>query len=205
MLFAKSKTKKTIKTIALRDRPKWNDSHFGSIQHLLNYLGIEFHPSSRMKEETFWDSNRFILKEIYREFIYESKLKIRELHPDKGGDGHEFGEFIKAIKKYKWKFAQELHISPGEELPAAPTVLFVPRGASKWKTKNGFYQSKRVFEAIELMRKGLSNCQIRRELKMGKDTVIKIRKLLPEKDIKCPCGSPSQHPGPCKYRMKHAA
>src|SRR5882724_4622158 len=59
-----------------------------------------------IKGQTFWQANEAELEYIYYDFCKASRNVLVELHPDRGGDGHEFGEFAKLIgnvKKSFWK------------------------------------------------------------------------------------------------------
>lgn len=73
----------------------------GSISSVFKALGIPFKSSG-----SFWLSNEAELEYLYHDFCTESRKVLSSLHPDRGGDGHEFGEFAKivaAVKKAFWR------------------------------------------------------------------------------------------------------
>jgi hypothetical protein len=54
--------------------------------------------------------------------IYEARMKLRELHPDTGGDATDFHDFIQALSRAKRTFARNME---PEIEPIAPTVTIV--------------------------------------------------------------------------------
>lgn len=75
----------------------------GSIPNVLKALGISFKSTTG---RSFWLANEAELEYLYHDFCEESRKALKSLHPDRGGDGYEFGEFAKVvaqIKKTFWK------------------------------------------------------------------------------------------------------
>jgi hypothetical protein len=160
-------------------------------------LGIEFR---KVAGQSFWDSNRFILPDLYRQMLDESRDKLRELHPDTGGDGKEFDDFIQSLSQAKKAFARQLNIEFGKKLPPNEASLtIVPR---RGQNQFGFYRTDKVFRAIEMMRGGKADREIQRLLGMHFNTTKKIKRIVNGVINGCECGKPRGHKGWCRIMMK---
>jgi hypothetical protein len=141
---------------------------------LLESLGIEF---KYIKGKSFWEANLDRLEYIYDDFCKRSRSVLVELHPDKGGDGHEFGKFAKLIaqvKKLFWKkgigkdmtffraLEKQEYAEKQKEIPnelkknfVRPKRAFKPKVVLKDESKIKFKATKGIFSASH--RQALSN------------------------------------------------
>ncbi len=71
---------------------------------VMDVLGISV---KQIKGKNFWYANEHELPGIYSEFCREVRRKLRELHPDTGGDGHAFGEFRSASNRVRKVFEKK--------------------------------------------------------------------------------------------------
>jgi hypothetical protein len=70
----------------------------------------------------FWKNNRHHLRALYDAMKDAARERMAELHPDRGGNGHEFAGFIADYRAAQKSFAFHLI---GEPLP--PTVKFTSK------------------------------------------------------------------------------
>lgn len=165
-----------------------------SVPSLLRSLGIEYRKAA---DQDFWTANRFSLRALYREFLTEARDKMRDLHPDTGGDGYEFDAFIQAIGSAKKAFAWHLQTIPEDK----PNIFLVPRRVGRLRTKS-FYRHGKVLRAAEMLRNGAGIRATARATGMSTITVAKLRKAIPGVLKGCPCGQVATHQGWCSVRFR---
>jgi hypothetical protein len=177
----------------IESRWKFRDSKT-SVPVLLRSLGIEFR---KVKEQSFWHANRFSLREIYAEFISEARTRYRELHPDTGGNAEEFAAFVESVNRAKHSFRWNMRATGQLDTSAPETTLIAKRGQLPF----GFYRPKKVSLALDMIRKGHADREVERALKINRNTVMKIKRIISGVVNGCACGKPRGHKGWCKIMM----
>jgi hypothetical protein len=148
----------------------------------LRSLGVQFKPG-----RPFWSVNRHLLPTIYAAMLNAARSKMRELHPDRGGDGHEFGNFLVSCRAVKKAFFR------------AGLAAHVPEDVRFWRS--GLFQKRiRVSEILSLVDQGLSIRQVSRRTGHRRRTVKRVISLLCPL-AKCKCGRPTGHVGLCSARQ----
>jgi hypothetical protein len=73
--------------------------------------------------EDFWRDNQHQLRELYEAMQDAARERMMEMHPDRGGDGREFAQFITDYRSAQKSFSRHLVSAP----PASSsTVKFTP-------------------------------------------------------------------------------
>lgn len=169
-----------------------------SIPVLLRSLGVEFR---KVKGQDFWHANRFVLPEIYREFLSEARTRYRELHPDTGGNAEEFDAFVQSVNAAKQSFAWNLGATVRRlEQTASPLTVISKRGQGG----RGFYRHSKVGLVVNMIRSGKADREIERELKINRNTIRAIKKIVTGVINGCECGKSRGHKGWCHVMMKRS-
>lgn len=97
---------------------------------LLRSLGIAYREEPGLG---FWDANRANLPALYSDLLKSTKEHIKALHPDNGGNGHDFDDFLKTFRTVKRLFARNgLYNSPEQQLVlleyARRSAIVLPHG-----------------------------------------------------------------------------
>lgn len=190
------------KSALVRSRWKFRETKLAPA--FLEQLGIEFR---RVPDQDFWKANKHLLSSIYEEMQVESRNRMRELHPDTGGDGHEFGKFVSCYRKIKRDFQR--YGATSVIVPVNPEIISVRKGDGRGGTKgmkafdpDAFRDPTRAIQAMKLMMQGLSNRAVGRAIGCSHGNhryILKVRLAMP-KEVKCECGRVSNHRGWCKSR-----
>lgn len=169
-----------------------------TIGGFLDALGVSYR-----KGGSFWEKNRGILGDIYSEMIDGARERYRELHPDYGGDGAQFGEFIKDLEYAKKQFARNGGIFSKPQ-PTPETVIFIPASKAcpgRKGTPGGFIHPEKASKVLQFLRENedLETIEVSRQLGVSVYYVERIRKLLPP--VFCQCGRRKPHAGYCNYKV----
>jgi hypothetical protein len=167
--------------------------HYGNrsqrVSALLDSLGI---PYRQMAGQDFWQANKEHLAVLYRELQSEARDRIRELHPDNGGDGHAFGDFVSTYKKVLRQFVRY----------GAMNVVRsqVEEGAEVLTVRSGQFRNPgRAIEMMKLILTGVTDSEVVRRFRSSLATAAKVRRAI-EKVCLCECGRPGNHRGWCESR-----
>jgi len=148
----------------------------------LKALGIEF----RNGDSCFWRNNEHHLRDLYKDMISEARVRIRELHPDVGGDGRELDAFIQSFNQAKRAFARHL---PAELNPTGPAPV-VRRGR---KTTQSVHR--RMMQTLAARRRRANP-----EYRARFNALRRARYQKLKAEGKLPKGDPARYK---RYREKH--
>lgn len=166
--------------------------------HLLTLLGIEYR---KVKGLDFWVANKEHLPRIYVEMQSEVRDKMRDLHPDTGGDAEEFKAFVDSYRSVKLQFVRHgANVAPviiqSDVLTARSTVRRLGPGGFKYPSK--------AIAVMKLLRETrLSDPATARLIgsRWKAKWVRKVRRAMPEQPL-CDCGRAANHRGWCKARAR---
>lgn len=118
----------------------------GRISTVFKTLGIPFKSTGK----SFWLSNEAELEYLYHDFCEKSRKVLASLHPDRGGDGYEFGEFAKLvaqIKKTFWRkgIGKDISLFVAKEQEAKREKL----KELKTKKDSGIRHQGRILKSLE--------------------------------------------------------
>jgi hypothetical protein len=124
-------------TQLVQTRRRYAVRRFG-IRGFLRGLGIPF--STRTND--FWTDNHLVFPEIYAAMKEAARDRMAELHPDRGGDAHSFGNFVahlRAAQKYFRRYIPLEPASPSTVIFKTKRQIFLEKQAAKmreWRRKN---------------------------------------------------------------------
>jgi hypothetical protein len=148
----------------------------------LRSLGVKFKPG-----RDFWTVNRHLLPAIYAAMQDAARDKMRELHPDRGGDGHEFDCFLAVYRGVKKAF-----LRAGLGASEDQGVRFWPRGT--------FQKRVPVSEIASMIENGFSVRQVAKATGSNRRTIVRVQRLVCPQ-ARCRCGRPTRHIGLCSDRQ----
>jgi hypothetical protein len=159
------------------------------VDGLLDSLGIRYR---QMAGQDFWQANKEHLAVLYHELQVEARNRIRELHPDNGGDGYAFSDFVSTYKKVLRQFVRY----------GATSLLQsqIDEGAEVLTVRSGQFRNPgRAIEMMKLILTGVTDSEVVRRFSSSLATAAKVRRAIGRVCF-CECGRPGNHRGWCEAR-----